>query len=332
MYDLTYTPKESGDFELHVWCQHPDGSGARVFLPGCPFHVSVRPGRASAASSFVRDTSALASVHAGERLLLRVQMRDDFGNNAPLINPEAELKAVLETPSGMLDLLLKSSSGLGGGGGAAPASSAALAAGEHGGSQEATAGNKRKAGGGGGEAGTVSAPNLRKTASMSSGSLAIGAYEIVSPSELALKGAHTAHILLHGQPIASSPHPFVVRPGTPYAANCRLLHPTAVGLPAPVTSTPCEVIMQLVDKYGNDVERGDVRLDAKAFGPKASECQTVDCGDGTYKITFTPSVVGDYRLQARLENVEMAPLVLHVAERAAVAQMKVGIESEQGTH
>ena len=57
------------------------------------------------------------------------------------------------------------------------------------------------------------------------------------------------------------------------------------------------------------------RFDAKAFGPKASECQVDDRGDGTYTILFTASVAGDYRLQARLENVEMSPLHLHVVER-----------------
>ena len=63
-----------------------------------------------------------------------------------------------------------------------------------------------------------------------------------------------------------------------------------------------------------------VRVDAKAFGPKASECTTVDNGDGTYSITFTASVVGDYRMQARLENVEIAPISVHVAERSAMKQ------------
>ena len=50
----------------------------RIFLPGCPFAVHVDPGRPTAASSFLRD--AITEHSAGERLLLRVQMRDEYGN------------------------------------------------------------------------------------------------------------------------------------------------------------------------------------------------------------------------------------------------------------
>ena len=44
--------------ELHIWVD-PDGSGARVPLPGCPFLMHVSPGRASASGSFLRDSGAL---------------------------------------------------------------------------------------------------------------------------------------------------------------------------------------------------------------------------------------------------------------------------------
>jgi len=138
----------------------------------------------------------------------------------------------------------------------------------------------------------------------------VGSYDLVSPAELVLKGAHRATIRLHGQPICGSPVEFAVRPGHPAAAKSRLQPPA---LP-PSTGQPVEIVLQLVDKFSNDCERGDVRLDAKAFGPKASECQVFDRGDGTYSITFTAGVAGDYRLQARLENVEMSALHVKVEE------------------
>jgi hypothetical protein len=75
------------------------------------------------------------------------------------------------------------------------------------------------------------------------------------------------------------------------------------------------VLLQLVDKFGNDVERGEVRVDAKAFGPKASECVVEDKHDGTYTIVFTAGVPGDYRVQVRLENMEMSPLTVKVEAR-----------------
>ena len=77
----------------------------------------------------------------------------------------------------------------------------------------------------------------------------------------------------------------------------------------------CRVLLQLVDKFGNDVEKGEVRVDAKAFGPKASECNVEDKQDGTYKIIFTAGVPGDYRVQVRLENMEMTPLTVKVESR-----------------
>ena len=39
-FEISYTAKEAGDFELHVWCD-PDGSGTRVWLTGSPFSVRV---------------------------------------------------------------------------------------------------------------------------------------------------------------------------------------------------------------------------------------------------------------------------------------------------
>ena len=61
---------------------------------------------------------------------------------------------------------------------------------------------------------------------------------------------------------------------------------------------PTVVTLRLVDKYGNVVESGGVRVDGKCFGSKASECQVVDCNDGTYTITFVASV----RLQINLNS------------------------------
>jgi hypothetical protein len=142
----------------------------------------------------------------------------------------------------------------------------------------------------------------------------------VTQGELTRKGEHTAFISLNGIPITGSPLQFVVRPAAAIAARSYLVPPTHPSLNAPLA-----VLLQLVDKYGNDVERGEVRVDAKAFGPKASECAVVDCENGTFTITFTASVPGDYKVQVRLENAEMSPCHIHIqkgdsteAEAAAV--------------
>merc|ERR1712178_238983 len=59
----------------------------------------------------------------------------------------------------------------------------------------------------------------RKTGSVATSPFATGAYEIISSSELMLKGPHVAHIMLRGLPITGSPHKFLVRPGLPFAAK-----------------------------------------------------------------------------------------------------------------
>ena len=100
---ITYVPHDAGDFELHAWCDY-DGSGSRIFFPGCPFQMVVKSGRPSASGSYLRD-GGISAFTAGEKLILRVQLRDEFGNPSSLLKeeegPEGKLQASLETPGGL---------------------------------------------------------------------------------------------------------------------------------------------------------------------------------------------------------------------------------------
>ena len=321
-YHLTYVPHEAGDFELHAWSD-PDGSGTRLFFPGVPFPLHVGPGKASASGSFLRD-GAISTLVAGERLVLHVQLRDEWGNASNLTledgHASAALTATLETPDGDTQPLTLKASGAAN----APAGSSKDVTGGGGGSSSADGGEGGGGGGGGGGSssgppGKPAAPNAgggkKVHASAAAHTGAAGVYEIVSPADLTAKGNHVALIMLHGQPIHGSPIRFRVVPGAPVAAKSRLV----VNGKVLSTQAPIEVVLQLVDKFGNVTDKGDVRVDAKAFGPKASECAVVDCQNGTYTITFTASAVGDYKLQVRLENVDMAPLPVHVVAGEGVA-------------
>lgn len=100
---ITFLPKVAGDFELHVWVETEDG---RMLLPGCPMAMRVAPGKPSAAASFIReldveDSPMVAGMTAGEKLALKVVLRDEYENNAPLTaGAEAdELVATLDTPN-----------------------------------------------------------------------------------------------------------------------------------------------------------------------------------------------------------------------------------------
>lgn len=180
-----------------------DGSGVRSFLPGCPIPLHINAGRPSAERSIVADSNlvlaadehAPSTFTAGDRLLVKVQLRDEYGNSAALSAPDREVRAYLQTPSGTeTPLVLKNLAALG------------HEPGEH-----------------------AAAPELKKSTSKK-GSVArqetaLGLYEVVSQHELMLKGPHTAVLLLHGQgapswaPIRGTPLPFVVMSGNAVAAR-----------------------------------------------------------------------------------------------------------------
>ena len=143
-YQMNYMGQSAGDFELHVWC-HPDGTEARKWLQGSPFPVRVLGVRASPAGSFLggrqdcndaeqqqdvpesnsqiasnsptqasaskRRSQRLPKLGAGERLVLRPQLRDEYGNAS--FASENALVASMESPEGEVDLPVKQLSGLG---------------------------------------------------------------------------------------------------------------------------------------------------------------------------------------------------------------------------
>lgn len=287
IYWLTYVPTEAGEYELSVWCDL-EGAGTRNFLPGCPLPVTVSAGRASASGSFVRDAASVGPLTAGDDLNIKVQMCDEYGNNAPLASPEIELRATLETPEEVVPLVLKSTG------------SAAAAYEEANREVRNTKKGERHA---------------------SRDHVVVGLYEFVSPYELVRTGVHKATIRLRGDPITVVPLEVAVKPAAPLASKSWLqLRDASV---QPLLGAPIDVVLQLVDKFGNHAERGghggvhagsSVRVDAKVFGSKASDAKVVDNEDGTFAISFTAFVAGDYKLSCRLENAEMQPLMLHVIE------------------
>ena len=79
--------------------------------------------------------------------------------------------------------------------------------------------------------------------------------------------------------ITGSPMEFIVHPGPPFAPKSKLFPATSVGGGPPSTGQPCEVLVQLVDRFNNNVDVGGSRLEAKVFGPKASDCQVMTTDD-----------------------------------------------------
>ena len=245
-YEIRYIAQKAGDHQLHLWAD-PDGSGERTSMPGSPFLLRVVENVPAPASSNIGyPQEEKKNIYAGEKLVLRPQLRDQFGN--PSAAPPEEVVCLLEGPDGQSTLPVKPS-------------------------------NK-----------------------------GLGAYEI--SCESVLKGEYTLHVELNGQPIGASPGLFFVLPAVPTAVRSKLLPPDG----ACITHHEIQLVLIAVDKLGNTLDRGGARVDARALGPNASQCTVEDRKDGTYTIAFTGGAVGEYRVIARLDNIEMTPLVVQVNE------------------
>lgn len=247
--EIRYTAKEAGEFELHVWCD-PDGTGVRQWLTGSPFGVIVTGVRPDVMGSFVdpMETDSWPELNAGEAVLLRPQLRDQFGN--PSFAEEGTFIALIYTPS---------SEG------------------------EGTEGELRP---------------LK----------ALGLYEM--GFDVNQKGPHKVHFLLNGTDITGSPVEFRVTPAAAVGQKSRLYPPSE----QPLVNQPCKLTLESIDKYGNRLDTGGARVDARANGPGVSGCEAEDHNDGTYTITFTAAVVGETRVIVRIDNMEMAPMKIMFVE------------------
>ena len=242
-FQIQYTAKEAGDFELHVWC-NPDGSGSRQWLTGSPFTLRVTGVHPSQEGSFV-ERDGEGELEAGECVVCRPQLRDQFGNASAAL--EGTFTAHVDAPDGMHSLELKPLKGL-------------------------------------------------------------GVYEVAY--DVALKGPHAIHVLLEGYDICSSPVTFDVIPAQALGSKSKLVPPSE----PPQINQPCELLVEAIDKFGNKLDKGGSRVDARANGPGVTPCTVDDRNDGTYTITFSSSVVGETRIIVRLDNVEMPPLKMLFVE------------------
>ena len=241
-FEIRYTAKEAGDFELHVWCD-PDAKGVRQWLTGSPFNVRVTGVRPSAEGSYVGGVEKLLNdpVTAGDSLTLRPQLRDQFGN-ASAAEP-GTFAAHIDCPDGLHELEVKQVKGL-------------------------------------------------------------GLYEV--NYDVSIKGPHSIHFLLNGADITGSPVEFNVNPSAALGSKSKLYPPAD----NPVIHSQCELLLEAIDKFGNKLETGGCRIDARVGGAGISTISQEDHDNGTYTISFSAAVVGETRVTVRLDNVEMAPLKL----------------------
>ena len=120
------------------------------------------------------------------------------------------------------------------------------------------------------------------------------------------------HVRLSNEDVAGSPLFFDVIPAAPIGSRSKL---TLIGSATPIVNTPIELRLVLFDRYSNELRVGGVRVEAKIYGSKASECAVVDNDNGSFTLSFTAGVAGDYKAQVRVENNEMAPLTIKVHDK-----------------
>ena len=129
----------------------------------------------------------------------------------------------------------------------------------------------------------------------------IGTYEsILEPVK---SGDYSVHILLHGEEITGSPVSFKVLAAAPNPQKSYLTRPADAG--PTLINQQCEITLITHDKYGNQLEKGGVRVDAKSSGVAAGACTTEDHKDGTYTIRLTAGAPGEVKVNARIDSVEI---------------------------
>ena len=130
-----------------------------------------------------------------------------------------------------------------------------------------------------------------------------------------LKGRHTMRVELNGQQISQSPFRFSVLAGSPMAQKSRIRQVTEPG----IVGQTCVLMLETTDKFGNAVEVGGASIAARALGTGVSPCVVEDNQNGTYSLSFTSNVVGDARVIVRLDNVEMPPFLVNFVKGDASA-------------
>ena len=96
--------------------------------------------------------------------------------------------------------------------------------------------------------------------------------------------------------------------------------------PAAIVNMPCEMLLEVVDKYGNRLDTGGATVAARALGTGASQCTAVDNNNGTYTCTFTSSVGGECRVIVRLDNTELAPITVTFEGKSGAGKAAAGEE------
>lgn len=283
-YEMRYLAKEAGNFELNIWSVLREGGIGSSSSSDAP--EAVRVGGGALAVEGARRGSVVAAVDTSNReklpgspFVLHVAEGKPHASQSYIEGDEAASKETISAGERFAVRVNTRDSFLN----AAAAPEGALVA-------------------------TLKSPEGETALSLKPRH-GLGEYELLYDPHL--KGPHIVHVRLDGADLAGSPISLECAPSAPVAIKSRL-HPPSEPTVTHNTST---MVIELFDRFGNRVERGGSRVDARALGPSAGQCAVEDLKDGTYEVSFSAFAVGDYKVTARLENKdELAPLSLYFNE------------------
>lgn len=141
---------------------------------------------------------------------------------------------------------------------------------------------------------------------------------------ISVSGVYALDITLGGEHILGSPYKVVVKPTFAYAPNCKLLHhlqsnseEQAARVAAAAEQASYQVVqwkkatlvVRTYDRFGNPAYEGGDNYVIRVYGADgfqlaalSSTPESLDRGDGTYLMMFTPEVPGDYQMDIQLAS------------------------------
>lgn len=138
----------------------------------------------------------------------------------------------------------------------------------------------------------------------------VGSYEVhIEPVK---SGTHNVYIKLDGVNISGSPVSFNVDPAAPSSNKCKVERSVPPEQEPIMEKQPIHIIVTLYDKYGNQLDHGGVRVDAKASGIGVSGAKVEDNKDGTYTISLVAGPPGEIKVAVRIDGNDLPPYNLVV--------------------
>ena len=128
----------------------------------------------------------------------------------------------------------------------------------------------------------------------------LGSYEVII--EPIRSGTHLVYVKLDGQDISGSPVSFDVEPAGPSSNKCKVTRVVPPENDPIIEKSPIAILVTLFDKYGNQLDHGGVRVDAKASGVGVSGAKVEDNKDGTYTISLTAGPPGEIKVTVRIDG------------------------------